>query len=194
MPDLSLNDDKAYAAESEKLARLNAERSELDASISEVARERAALQGSNRLDGAAVALLDGEEAGADARGPEQRLVELTQRREVLGRAIGIQTERANRARVEAGARIVRKLGPDYDKLINRVVVAAVELAKACDAAWIFRDELTNRGVSIGWFQPLTGVSLRDPNSRLNVWLGEAERSGLDVKKLLKGGNGRRAKK
>ena len=192
MPDVTLNDDRLYSVQAERLVRLHAGRSELDGQISEAAAEYAAWHGQDRLTGAALALLDGEGVEDAAHNPEERLQELTLHRDILDKAIQFQNQRLSDEQVEASARITKKLKPEYNQLIGRVVTATRELAEAADAAWIFMDSLSTRGIFVGWFQPLTGVTLRDPNSRANYWLGEAERHGIEPVALT--GNGKRPKR
>ena len=129
MPDLSLTDDKQYTLEADRLARLHAVRSELDSEISEAAAARAVFRGSDKLLGAAVALLDGKEGEDNASDPEPELRELTRRRDVVVKAIELQEQRAAAARREAGAHLEKRLTPEYARLIGRVAAAAFELAR-----------------------------------------------------------------
>lgn len=177
MAKLSIRDDAAYCAASDKLAALQQREAETRAKLADTLGRRYRKRA--QLDDAVAALLNDQAAQPVAASPTTEDVQrLHDELEIVSRAIDLQTQKVGDCVNEASRRLALTLRPQYEAILGKLARALREAARLADDGRDFFIRLEEAGIHSGWIpqQHVTAwLTLKDDPVAysLNRWLSEA---------------------
>jgi len=176
----NLIDDEEYRDAFDRLQELRLRAGEVERAIEEALAGSPGTSRKERIGARAAALVGAGDAPPEEPGvSSEELAELQEERSVLAEAVRLQEAAVKKLASQKSREIVERVRPEYEKLIERLAGALVELGKVADEEAEFRTRLDEAGVKYGpYLTPPFAIGrfrLGDRESKLRYWLRAIER-------------------
>lgn len=188
LPDISLNDFPEYAAEIEKMSKLESERRDVKDELAAVEVEIAELKSKSKADAAEEYLATGNISPAGIETLRERYSGLSQRLTILNEAKRQQSEKISRVLVGIKIQLRERYEADYGELERRRILALCEAGVIQAEMEKFASHLsalhpTFHGI-FGVIRSRVDVSLRDNNEGMASQIMRAIEAGhLSIKEV-----------